>query len=296
MKIRIIITILFLACVTRAFAVDQAAKDAFKKMLDEDKIKAPSTYEIHDPKVEMEFVYIKPGDFIMGSPPDEYGREADEVQHKVTISKGFWIQKTEVTQWQWKQLMPFDRAQSLWEMHNRLGDNYAIDGISWNEVQEFIQKLNDKDPKYTYRLPTETEWEYACRAGTTTPFSFGECINKTQVNYRGSTPYKDCVKRRNPKAEIEKLDIGMPVASYPANPWGLYDMHGNIYEMCQDWYGDYPTGHVTDPKGPQNGELKVVRGGSFGWGAVDCRSAKRASIATTIKPQFYGFRLVRNEK
>ncbi|MBU1171345.1 MAG: formylglycine-generating enzyme family protein [Proteobacteria bacterium] len=296
MKVKIIITVLFFTCVTSTFAIDQAAKDAFMKMAHEQNKKAPSTYETHDPKVEMAFVYIKPGTFIMGSPSDEYGREADEVQHQVTITKGFWMQKTEVTQWQWKQLMPYTKSQSLWEMHNRLGDNYAMDGISWNEIQEFIQKLNDKDPKYSYRLPTEAEWEYACRAGTTTPFSFGECVNKSQVNYRGATPYKVCVKRPNPKAEIDKPDIGMPVASYPKNPWGLFDMHGNIYEMCQDWYGNYPAGPTVDPKGPQSGELKVVRGGSLGRGAVDCRCAKRESITPKDKPQFFGFRLVRDEK
>lgn len=282
-------------CTTTAFAeLTQADLDAF--MGKNEKKEPKSTYETHNTKVEMEFVYIKPGTFVMGSPHDEYGREADEVQHMVTITKGFWMQKTEVTQWQWKQYMPYNKYESVWSMKNRLGDNYAMDGVSWNEVQEFIRKLNKKESKYTYRLPTEAEWEYACRAGTTTPFSFGECIDKTLVNYRGKTPYKDCVKKSNPKAVLPKPDIGMPVASYPPNAWGIYDMHGNIDEWCQDWYWDYQDDSVSDPKGSNGGDLKVLRGGSFGWGALDCRSAKRDSMPPNTKLETIGFRLVRESR
>jgi formylglycine-generating enzyme required for sulfatase activity len=138
-----------------------------------------------------------------------------------------------------------------------------------------------------YRLPTEAEWEYACRAGTTTPFNTGNNITTNQANYNGNNPY-------NNNAKGENRQRTMPVGSFAPNPWGLHDMHGNVFELCWDWYGDYPTLSQTDPSGASFGTSRVIRGGSWNNSAGGARSALRNIISPAYRYAFVGFRLVRN--
>ncbi|MCP4109251.1 MAG: formylglycine-generating enzyme family protein [Desulfobacteraceae bacterium] len=227
----------------------------------------------------MEFVYIPPGSFEMGSPEDELERYDDEMLHRVTLTRGFYMQTTQVTQGQWKAIMGDNPSR-----FKEGGDTCPVEQVSWDDVQEFIRKLNLKEGK-TYRLPTEAEWEYSCRAGTETPFYTGKCLSTDQANYDGDYPYADC-----PKGIYRKKT--MPVASFDPNPWGLYDMHGNVWEWCQDWYGDYPADAVTDPGGPSDGSYRVLRGGSWIGIAGRCRSGCRSRNSPGERDDSDGFRLV----
>ena len=218
--------------------------------------------------VSIEMVLIPAGKFVMGSPGSEVGRMENETQHEVTFTKTFYIGKYEVTQEQWDAVMGNKPSEEK-------GKNLPVTSVSWKDCQEFIKKLNAKTDG-GYRLPTEAEWEYACRAGTTTAYSFGDEITPKDANYVSSS-------------------TGKPVAvgSYQPNAFGLYDMHGNVTEWCEDWYGDYPAGAVMDPKGSATGENRVRRGGSFYNGAVYARSSLRNTGLPTKRDNYYGFRLVR---
>ena len=228
----------------------------------------------------MKFVYIPPGTFTMGSPSNEPDRYDNEKQHQVTLTKGFYMQTTEVTQGQWKAVTGSNPSY-----FKNCGEHCPVEQVSWNDVQEFIRKLNQREGSGTYRLPTEAEWEYAARAGTDTPVSFGRCLSTDQANYNGNYPLSGC-----PKGEYRKRTIA--VASFSPNAWGLFDMHGNVYEWCQDWFGDYPSGSVTDPKGPSSGSYRVLRGGSWINGAGSCRSASRYGLNPGARGRYYGLRLV----
>jgi formylglycine-generating enzyme required for sulfatase activity len=145
--------------------------------------------------------------------------------------------------------------------------NLPVETVSWDDCQAFIKKLREKDKK-PYRLPTEAEWEYCCRAGTTTPFHFGETISTEQANYDGGFTYGD-----GKKGVYRKKTT--PVGSFPANAWGLHGMHGNVFQWCEDWYADYPQKDVSDPQGPEKGQSRVLRGGSWNLNPWNCRSAAR---------------------
>jgi formylglycine-generating enzyme required for sulfatase activity len=225
----------------------------------------------------MTFIWIQPGNFMMGSPKEEKERRDDETQHKVTLTKGFYMGVHLVTQEQWQEVM--GSSPSLF----RGEKNLPVEQVSWDDCQEFIKKLREKDKK-AYRLPTEAEWEYACRAGTTTAFYFGENISTDQANYNGAYTYGNGKKGVN----REKTT---PVGSFPANAWGLFDMHGNVYQWCQDWHGDYPQNDVTDPQGPEKGEKRVLRGGSWNNNPQLCRSANRGRYIPTHRIAICGFRL-----
>ena len=231
-------------------------------------------------KLDMKFVLIPPGEFLMGSPEDEPGRRNDEKQHRVTISRAFYMQTTQVTQGQWEKLMGDNPSH-----FKDGGENCPVEQVSWDDVQKFIKKLNETGETDKYRLPTEAEWEYACRAGTTTPFYFGECLSTDEANYDGKYPLGDC-----PKGEYREKTV--PVRSFPPNDWGLYDMHGNVWEWCRDWYGDYPSETVTDPGGPSTGSYRVARGGCRIISAEYCRSANRSFYSPGYRLDYYGFRLV----
>jgi formylglycine-generating enzyme required for sulfatase activity len=229
--------------------------------------------------IGMSFVPIEPGTFMMGSPSDESGRDSDETQHQVTLTKGYFMQTTEVTQGQWKEIMGSNPSD-----FSSCGDNCPVERVSWNNIQEFIQKLNQKESGRNYRLPTEAEWEYAARAGTTTRFFWGNQADCSRANY-GNSSWSDECKSINPGKT-------KTVKSYSPNNWGLYDMHGNVWEWCNDWYVDYNSSALIDPVGPTTGASRVVRGGSWCSIARDCRSANRYGSAPDCRGGDLGFRLV----
>jgi len=189
------------------------------------------------------------------------------------------MQTTEVTQGQWKAVMRNNPSE-----FKDCGDDCPVEQVSWDDVQKFIKNLNQTEKK-EYRLPTEAEWEYACRAGTDTPFAFGKCLSTDQANYDGHHPLSGCTEGKYRKKTV-------PVASFAPNKWGLYDMHGNLWEWCQDWYADYPSGSVTDPMGPTSGSCYVFRGGSWLINAESCRSARRLGFLPEVRYTILGFRLV----
>jgi len=227
--------------------------------------------------IGMKLVWIPPGSFTMGSPNGEPERKGDENPHKVTLTKGYYMGAYPVTQDQWQAIMGKNPARFK-------GKNLPIENVSWIDSQEFLEKLSKKEEK-KYRLPTEAEWEYACRAGTTTAFSFGNSLAMSQANYDFSTPYP------GGKASTP-LKKTTPVDHYPPNKWGLYDMHGNVYNWCADWYGPYPSGDVTDPKGPASGTERVMRGGSFVSRGSNLRSACRNPYEPIYRIYNVGFRFV----
>jgi len=230
--------------------------------------------------IGMKFAKIPAETFMVGSPSNEPKRYSDEKQHRVTLTKGFYMGVTEVTQGQWKAIMGNNPARFK-------GDSNPVEKISWNDAKEFIRKLNRKEGTNKYRLPTEAEWEYACRAGTKTPFSTGDCISTDQANYNGNYPMPGCSKGRYRGKTTE-------VASFTPNKWGLYDMHGNVWEWCEDWYKkDYPSGHVTDPKGLSSGSSRVLRGGSWIGDARSVRSADRNRNNPDYGYGDFGFRVAR---
>ncbi len=227
--------------------------------------------------VTLEMMPIKAGTFMMGSPTSEQGRYDNETQHRVTLTKDFYIGKYEVTQEQWKAVMGNNPSSFK-------GDKRPVENVSWNDAQEFIKKLNQMGVApagMKFRLPSEAEWEYACRAGTNTRFSFGDSVSTGKMNYSWLV------------TEWNFYGSTKDVGSYAPNAWGLYDMHGNVYEWCEDWYGGYSGGAETDPKGgPASGDYRVLRGGCWYDYARYCRSASRGGDAPSSRNYYIGFRLV----
>ena len=228
--------------------------------------------------VSMKFVLIPAGTFKMGSPASEANRGSDETQHTVKLSKAFYMGTTEVTQAQWKAMM----GTTPWsgKAHARDGANNAASCVSWNDATAFCKKMSARTGK-AIRLPTEAEWEYACRAGSTTAYHFGNDASQLgrYAWYAGNADFEGddhAVGRKQP------------------NGWGLYDMHGNFWEWCQDWYTKgYPSTMQTDPKGgPASGSYRVLRGGSWGSSAEYCRSAFRDGNTPGDRFSSYGFRVV----
>lgn len=246
--------------------------------------KAPARGTAFTDSLGMAFVYCPPGTFVMGSPESEPERGTDETRHTVTLTKGFYMQTTEVTQRQWKAVMENNPSY----FHD-CGENCPVDMVSWNDCQKFIGRLNSGDPGKGYRLPTEAEWEYACRAGSTTPFNKGICLSTDQANYNGNKPLTGC-----PTGNFRHTTT--PVASFAPNAWGLYDMHGNVWEWCSDWLisSYYANSPNADPVGPGSGVNRVLRGGSFINLGRNCRSAYRSGNAPDSRGLNYGFRLVRS--
>jgi formylglycine-generating enzyme required for sulfatase activity len=216
----------------------------------------------------MEFVLIPAGTFQMGS---SKGDDDERPVHTVTLSRPFYLGTTEVTQGQWAAVMGSNPSQYK-------GRDHPVEQVSWEEVQRFIKQLNAKEGSSLYRLPTEAEWEYAARAGTRSAWSFGD-EERSLGTYAW---YGDNAGNRT-----------HPVGQKRPNGWGLYDMHGNVREWVQDWYGPYPSGAVTDPQGPRSGSNRVIRDGSWDNSASYCRSALRSSYAPDISSVDLGFRLLR---
>jgi formylglycine-generating enzyme required for sulfatase activity len=221
--------------------------------------------------VKLEMVWVPAGEFDMGSPASETDRIDSETQHRVTLSKGFWMGKYEVTQEQWERVMGSNPS-------NFKGARNPVEQVSWTDCQEFIGKVNRLVDGGGFRLPTEAEWEYACRAGTKTRFHTGDADGDLDGAgwYTGNSG-----------------DKTHPVGEKKANAFGLFDMHGNVWEWCLDWYGDYPTAAVTDPAGPGSGEIRVVRGGCWVYDAWLCRSAFRFRSDPGYRWINLGFRLAR---
>ncbi|MFP4476796.1 MAG: formylglycine-generating enzyme family protein [Desulfatibacillaceae bacterium] len=233
----------------------------------------------HENRFGMRFVYIEPGGFHMGSPPAERHRDRNEHLHAVWITRGFYMQTTEVTQGQWIALMgeaPF-RFEDC-------GLDCPAERVRLTEVREYVDLLNGRTEKGAYRLPTEAEWEYACRAGATTPYYWGDEPDCDMANFGNSWVVGLC-KGANP---------GRParVGSYPPNPWGLYDMAGNVSEWVSDVYALYSREPVTDPTGPVRGPYHVVRGGAWDDPGYLCRCAARDPRSGTGRSGARGFRLV----
>jgi len=248
----------------------------------------------------MVFVYIPPGEFLMGSPPDEPGRQPNEHRHKVILSQGFYMMTTEVTQKQWTAVME-DNPSAF----SDCGPDCPVENVAWTEVNRFIKRLNsqakvkiersaenqplaepknrtgdvEQDPpgRLRYRLPTEAQWEYACRAGSRGWFYFGGDI----WDLNGYAWYKN-----NADGQPH------PVARKKANAFGLYDVHGNVWEWCQDYARAYPTKISIDPSGPAKGSFRVARGGSWYYPALEARSANRLYLAPDVGNYNVGFRLV----
>jgi formylglycine-generating enzyme required for sulfatase activity len=204
----------------------------------------------------MEFVYIEPGTFMMGSPSDEPYRRDNERQYEVNISKPFYLQTTEVTQGQWKKVMGNYPPELRFK---ECGDECPVERVSWEDAQKFISRLNQMENTDRYRLPTEAEWEYAW--------------------FLNNSDYKT-----------------HPVATKKPNTWGLYDMHGNVFEWCLDWYGKYPSGPVEDPTGPETGGERVLRGGSWNSNQNFARCADRFRLNPYYRSFNIGFRCVRTLK
>ncbi|MGQ9858372.1 MAG: formylglycine-generating enzyme family protein [Thermodesulfobacteriota bacterium] len=235
----------------------------------------------------MEFVMVPPGSFLMGSPASEAFRDEDEVQHRVTLSRPFLMQVTEVTQRQLKAVMGSNPS-----FFSQCGDDCPVERVSWNDSVRFVEAMNRRG-EGRYRLATEAEWEYACRAGTTSPFSWGDepDCNMAMFNNNPRRGVARCLAQV--LARGLKPDSPAPAGSYPPNRWGLFDMHGNVWEWCQDWYGPYPKGEVTDPVGPPHGMYKVRRGGSWFKYGTFCRSANRNFAHPASRYSTTGLRLVR---
>ncbi len=210
--------------------------------------------------IEMGFAWIPPGTFLMGSPSDEEGRCKDERQHRVTLTRGFFLGINPVTQEQWQAVTGVNPSRFK-------GANRPVESVGWNDCREFCKLLGERTGK-RFRLPTEAEWEYACRSGTNTPFHFGVTISTDQANFDGRHAYGQ-------GREGGSRQQTTPAGSFPPNAWGLYDMHGNVFEWCLDWYGSYREAEATDPQGPDYGSTRTRRGGAWYYGPECCRSAYR---------------------
>ena len=219
--------------------------------------------------INLEMVLIPAGKFKMGSPASEEGRHDGETQHEVTLTQPFYMGKYEVTQEQWEAVIGHNPSIKT------KGAKFPVTDVSWGACQAFIKKLNAKT-NGRYRLPSEAEWEYACRAGTSTAYSVGDEITPKDANYAGS-----------------KIEKPVAVGSYRPNAFGLYDMHGNVSEWCEDGYARYPDGAVTDTKGAATGIGPVVRGGSFRSDVSKARSSNRSFGTTAVRTDSNGFRLAR---
>jgi formylglycine-generating enzyme required for sulfatase activity len=247
----------------------------------------------------MQFVRIPAGTFLMGSPEIENLRDSDEHQHEVDITKDFYLGAHEVTQEQYEKVMGYNPS---WfsatgggkaKMVGLDAGSFPVEMVSWDDAVKFCERLNalpsERAAGRSYRLPTEAEWEYACRGGGPSyqVFAFGDSLSSDQANFNGDEPFGNAAKG---------LQLGRTtkVGSYQPNAFGLYDMHGNVWEWCADWYDkDYfATSPRKDPTGPATGTRRVVRGGSWDYRGKACRSAERGLGPADARVDRHGFRVV----
>jgi uncharacterized protein (TIGR02996 family) len=230
----------------------------------------------------MQFTWVPPGIFVMGSPPHEAERQDNETPRHVTLNRGFYLGVHAVTQVQWEAVMGTNPSRFR-------GEDRPVECVSWEDCQDFCKQLALKvglgrEAPCAYRLPSEAEWEYACRAGTTTPFYFGYSLSTHQANYH--TNYG---RDREDKGKYRQETTS--VGTFPENAWGLADMHGNVYEWCADWYSAYTGADVKDPQGHASGDVRVLRGGCWNSLAGRCRSACRGWTAPGYRGSDVGFRI-----
>ena len=286
--------------------------------LDERNPKKKKIHQVGPEDAKFELIWVEPGTFMMGSPEDESGRKFNENQHQVTLTQGYYLGKHEVTQAQYKWVMGALPDRFAKDDKQNKGDNFPVGGADWNDAMAFCKKLTEMERKagrlpkgMSFQLPTEAEWEYACKAGTTTIYSWGNHPDQSKANFgHGFKVGKDFV------------DQVKTVGQYEANPWGFHDMHGNVYEWCNDTATfavptrpghhemPYPKGPVKDPQGHQGNSVhyqffdgkahklgpgvvnsKIQRGGSWMSGASAIRSAYRHSHPLYDKVDYKGFRV-----
>jgi formylglycine-generating enzyme required for sulfatase activity len=247
--------------------------------------------------IGMKLVLIPKGTFQMGAAADEAGALGnDRPRHEVEISRPFYLGAYEVTQKQYKKVLGTNPSSHSAGGAGRgkvrgidTGD-FPVEQTTWNDAVAFCKKLSalpaEKGAGRAYRLPSEAEWEYACRAGTKTPFAFGKSLSSRQANINGNPPYGGAEKG-------PYLDRTCKVGSYKPNAWGLFDMHGNVWEWCADWYGNdyYKKGPRRDPTGPALGGSRVLRGGCWYWHGLQARSAYRSYTAPDYRNRCVGFRV-----
>jgi uncharacterized protein (TIGR02996 family) len=230
--------------------------------------------------IGMRFAWIPPGVFLMGSPESEPEREDHETQHLVRLTKGLWLGVHPVTQAQWEAVMGTNPSRLK-------AADMPVEAVSWADCQEFCAALDQREGRHC-GLPTEAEWEYACRAGTTTPFHFGEVLNGTQANCRGTSPY-------GTEEQGPSLGHTTAVGAYWPNAWGLWDMHGNVWEWCQDWHTDYrcAPGYAENPVNVEGNEEddRILRGGSSIAAARCCRAAYRDGLHPSPRYPSVGYRV-----
>ena len=256
--------------------------------------------------IGMKLTLIPAGKFLMGSPAGEAERDPEELQHEVVISRPFYMGVFEVTQGEYEKVMGKPKEGGKYNPQNRgaffagEGPDHPMDQVSWNQAVEYCKRLSalpaEKKAGRAYRLPTEAEWEYACRAGTKSVFHFGDALSSKQANFNGAFPYGGADKGPNLKKTTK-------VGSFAPNAWGLYDMHGNVAEWCSDWYDPdyYKKSPKKDPTGPAEGVLPtgfagnfyyVVRGGCWLDEARACRAAYRFRCQQNEFYRLVGFRVV----
>ncbi len=247
--------------------------------------------------VDIAFVLIPAGSYVSGSPGDEWGSRVDEKQHRVTLSHAFYLSTTEITQTMWRAVMG-NNPSYLYDC-----PRCPVEGLSWFDAIAFCNAFSQQAglaPVYAirdtlvtwdrtadgYRLPTEAEWEYACRAGSATAFHTGDCLGTDKANYKGYEPQEGCASGL---WRGQTIDVG----SFAANNWELCDMHGNVGEWCWDRWDFYPDTATVDPAGPDRGDERVIRGGNFDRPAWDCRSAARTMARPRAWFRDVGVRLAR---
>ncbi len=232
-----------------------------------------------EPVTGMVLVAVRPGSFMMGSTEGEPGRNDDEYLHRVTITQLFYIGQHEVTQAEWGRVMRTDPSRFTG------CEKCPVEQVDFYQVNEFLSRLNAGNTAVRFRLPTEAEWEYACRAGSRTAFSAGEHLTASQANV--DTRY--ALTGSEDGAAYEKT---LPVGRFAANKWGVHDMHGNVWEWTNDWYGPYDPRREYDPRGSETGSRKVIRGGSWRFDANSARCGLRYTHAPQDKGDSLGFRVV----
>jgi formylglycine-generating enzyme required for sulfatase activity len=247
--------------------------------------------------IGMKLAPIPAGKFQMGSPATEAERDLEEVPHEVVISRPFYLGVYEVTQAQYEKVT--GKNPSFFKRNSGGGPDHPVEQVRWGEAVQFCQRVSglagEKEAGRVYRLPTEAEWEYACRAGTTTAFHVGDALGATQANFNGNFPYGGATSGMNRRRTAK-------VGSNSPNAWGLYDMHGNVAEWCSDWYDPdfYKQSPKEDPKGPSKGVVStgfgsdcflVVRGGCWLDEARGCRSAYRFRLMPSDPYRWVGFRV-----